>query len=153
MGSATYQKGPQAVTNPSQNLSIGAAAVFVPLNSINLIELNTQIAEPLAPSGARVYPVPPENNQVSAQLHLVQSMMKHNPNVMLSIALLDNPSGLKNFVSKILHGVTSAAKWVAPVLHKVMVAVSGPIGTINPTAGMIARGIGGAAGMANMFLI
>ncbi|KAA6379323.1 MAG: hypothetical protein EZS28_025151 [Streblomastix strix] len=61
-------------------------------------------------------------------------------------------SGLKNFGSKILHGVTSAAKWVAPVLHKVMGAVSGPIGAINPTAGMIARGVGGAAGMANKFL-
>ncbi|KAA6401973.1 MAG: hypothetical protein EZS28_002502 [Streblomastix strix] len=43
-------------------------------------------------------------------------------------------SGLKNFGSKILHGVTSAAKWVAPVLHKVMGAVSGPLGAINPTA-------------------
>ncbi|KAA6372478.1 MAG: hypothetical protein EZS28_031995 [Streblomastix strix] len=61
-------------------------------------------------------------------------------------------SGLKNFGSKILHCVTSAAKWVAPVLHKVMGAVSGPLGAINSTAGMIARGVGGAAGMANKFL-
>ncbi|KAA6366193.1 MAG: hypothetical protein EZS28_038280 [Streblomastix strix] len=75
-------------------------------------------------------------------------MKRHNPNMMLSIAL----QGLKNFGSKILHGVTSAAKWVAPVLHKVMGAVSGPLGAINPTAGMIARGVGGAAGMANKFL-
>ncbi|KAA6384142.1 MAG: hypothetical protein EZS28_020331 [Streblomastix strix] len=61
-------------------------------------------------------------------------------------------SGLKNFGSKILYGVTSAAKWVAPVLHKVMGSISGPIGAINPTAGMIARGICGAAGIANKFL-
>ncbi|KAA6394097.1 MAG: hypothetical protein EZS28_010379 [Streblomastix strix] len=61
-------------------------------------------------------------------------------------------SGLKNFGSKILHGVTSAAKWVAPVLHKVMGVVAPTIGAINPTAGMIARGVGGAAGMANKFL-
>ncbi|KAA6394494.1 MAG: hypothetical protein EZS28_009977 [Streblomastix strix] len=61
-------------------------------------------------------------------------------------------SGLKNFGSKILHGVTSAAKRVALVLHKVMIAVSRPLGVINPTAGMIARGVGGAAGMANKFL-
>ncbi|KAA6394650.1 MAG: hypothetical protein EZS28_009823 [Streblomastix strix] len=60
-------------------------------------------------------------------------------------------SGLKNFGSKILHGVTSAAKWVAPVLHKVIGPVFGPLGAINPTAGMIARGVGGAAGMANKF--
>ncbi|KAA6362226.1 MAG: hypothetical protein EZS28_042246, partial [Streblomastix strix] len=58
-------------------------------------------------------------------------------------------SGLKNFGSINLHGVTSAAKWVAPVLHKVMGAVAPTIGAINPTAGMIARGVGGAAGMAN----
>ncbi|KAA6361459.1 MAG: hypothetical protein EZS28_043014, partial [Streblomastix strix] len=68
----------------------------------------------------------------SAQLHQEQNMKRHNPNVMLSIAL--------------------QAKWVAPVLHKVMGAVSGPLGAINPTAGMIARGVGGAAGMANKFL-
>ncbi|KAA6390345.1 MAG: hypothetical protein EZS28_014128 [Streblomastix strix] len=61
-------------------------------------------------------------------------------------------SGLKNFGSKILHGVTSAAKWVAPVLSKVIGAVSGPLGAINPTAGMIARGVGGAAGIENKFL-
>ncbi|KAA6381468.1 MAG: hypothetical protein EZS28_023004 [Streblomastix strix] len=61
-------------------------------------------------------------------------------------------SGLKNFGSKILYGVTSAAKWVAPVLHKVMGAVAPTIGAINPTAGMIARGVGGAAGMAGKFL-
>ncbi|KAA6386888.1 MAG: hypothetical protein EZS28_017584 [Streblomastix strix] len=30
-----------------------------------------------------------------------------------------------------------------------MGAVSGPLGAINPTAGTIARGVGGAAGMAN----
>ncbi|KAA6316249.1 MAG: hypothetical protein EZS28_055287 [Streblomastix strix] len=59
---------------------------------------------------------------------------------------------LKNFGSKVLHGVSSAAKWVAPILHKVMGAVSGPIGGINPTADMIARRVGGAAGMANKFL-
>ncbi|KAA6380132.1 MAG: hypothetical protein EZS28_024340 [Streblomastix strix] len=61
-------------------------------------------------------------------------------------------SELKNFGSKILHGVTSATKWVVPVLHKDKGAVSGPIGGISPTAGMIARGVGGAAGMANKFL-
>ncbi|KAA6377738.1 MAG: hypothetical protein EZS28_026734, partial [Streblomastix strix] len=61
-------------------------------------------------------------------------------------------SVLKDFGSKILHGVTSAAKWVAPVLHKVMCAVSGPLGAINPTASMIARRIDVAAGMANKFL-
>ncbi|KAA6380137.1 MAG: hypothetical protein EZS28_024337 [Streblomastix strix] len=60
-------------------------------------------------------------------------------------------SGLKNFGSKILHWVTSTAKWVAPVFHKVMGAVSGPLGAINPTAGMIAKGVGCAAGMANKF--
>ncbi|KAA6362786.1 MAG: hypothetical protein EZS28_041687 [Streblomastix strix] len=59
---------------------------------------------------------------------------------------------LKNFSSKILYGVTSTAKWVALVLHKVMGAVSGQLGAINPTAGMTARGVGGAAGMANKFL-
>ncbi|KAA6353598.1 MAG: hypothetical protein EZS28_050875, partial [Streblomastix strix] len=36
--------------------------------------------------------------------------------------------------------------------HKVMGAVSGPLGAINPTACMITRGVGGAAGMANKFL-
>ncbi|KAA6394061.1 MAG: hypothetical protein EZS28_010412 [Streblomastix strix] len=61
-------------------------------------------------------------------------------------------SSLKNFGSKVLHAVSSATKWVAPVLHKVMGAVNGPIGAINPTAGMIARGVGGAAGLANKFL-
>ncbi|KAA6371113.1 MAG: hypothetical protein EZS28_033360 [Streblomastix strix] len=61
-------------------------------------------------------------------------------------------SGFKNFGSKILHGVISAAKWVAPVLHKIIGAVSGPLGAINPAADMIARGVGGAAGMANKFL-
>ncbi|KAA6385069.1 MAG: hypothetical protein EZS28_019405 [Streblomastix strix] len=61
-------------------------------------------------------------------------------------------SGLKNFSSKILNGVTSEAIWVASVLHKVMDSVSGPLGAINPTAGMIARGVGNAAGMANKFL-
>ncbi|KAA6361692.1 MAG: hypothetical protein EZS28_042781 [Streblomastix strix] len=61
-------------------------------------------------------------------------------------------SRLKNFGSKILHGISSAAKWVAPVLHKVVGAVSGLLGAINPTAGMIARVVGGAAGMANKFL-
>ncbi|KAA6402000.1 MAG: hypothetical protein EZS28_002470 [Streblomastix strix] len=61
-------------------------------------------------------------------------------------------SSLKNFGSKILNGVTSAAKWVAPVLHIVMGAVSGPLGVINLTACMIAKGVGGATGMANKFL-
>ncbi|KAA6402112.1 MAG: hypothetical protein EZS28_002359 [Streblomastix strix] len=61
-------------------------------------------------------------------------------------------SGLKNFGSKILHWVTSAAKWVAPVLHKIMGVVSGPLSVINPTTSMIARGVCGAAGMANKFL-
>ncbi|KAA6362389.1 MAG: hypothetical protein EZS28_042084 [Streblomastix strix] len=61
-------------------------------------------------------------------------------------------SGLKNFGSKILHGVASAAKLLAPVLHKVMGAVSGPLGAINPTASMVAGGVGGAARMANKFL-
>ncbi|KAA6380886.1 MAG: hypothetical protein EZS28_023586 [Streblomastix strix] len=61
-------------------------------------------------------------------------------------------SGLKNFGSKIFHGVITAAKWVTPALHKVMSAISGPLGAINPTASMIARGIGCAAGMANKFL-
>ncbi|KAA6358820.1 MAG: hypothetical protein EZS28_045653 [Streblomastix strix] len=85
---------------------------------------------------------------VSAQLHQELNMKRYNPNVMLSIAL----QGFKKFGSKILHGVTSAAKWVAPVLHKVMGAVAPTIGAINLTAGMIARGVGGAAGMANKFL-
>lgn len=58
-------------------------------------------------------------------------------------------SGLKNFGSKVLHGITSAAKWVAPVLHKVMGAVSGPLGAINPVAGMVTRGIATGAGTAN----
>ncbi|KAA6402954.1 MAG: hypothetical protein EZS28_001517 [Streblomastix strix] len=59
---------------------------------------------------------------------------------------------LKNFGSKVLHGVTSVTKQAAPVPHKVMGAVFGPIGAIVPAAGMIARGVGGAAGMANKFL-
>ncbi|KAA6401360.1 MAG: hypothetical protein EZS28_003113 [Streblomastix strix] len=148
---ATYQKGPQAVENPSQNLS--AAAVFVPLKSVNqlansisqfipfsvLIALSQipkqQVAEPLTPRGALVYLVPLENK-------------KDNPNMKLSITL----KGHKNFSSKIQTGVTSAAKWVASVLYKVMGAISDPQGAINPTAGMIAKGVGAAAGMANKFL-
>ncbi|KAA6368304.1 MAG: hypothetical protein EZS28_036169 [Streblomastix strix] len=61
-------------------------------------------------------------------------------------------SCFKNFGSKILDEVTSAAKLVAHVLHKVMGAVSGLLDAINPSAYMIARGVGGAAGMANKFL-
>ncbi|KAA6364054.1 MAG: hypothetical protein EZS28_040420 [Streblomastix strix] len=60
--------------------------------------------------------------------------------------------GLKNFGSKIFHGVSSAAKCVAPVLHKVMSAVQGSFDATNPTAGMIARGVGTAVGGINKFL-
>ncbi|KAA6391259.1 MAG: hypothetical protein EZS28_013214 [Streblomastix strix] len=58
---ATYQKGPQAVENPSQNLSYVAVAVFVPLKLV-IYRYNSisQVAESYAPSGARVYLVPQE---------------------------------------------------------------------------------------------
>lgn len=59
---------------------------------------------------------------------------------------------MKNFDSKILHGVISAAKWVAQVFHKVMGAVSGPLCAINPSAGMITREIRTAAGGTSKFL-
>ncbi|KAA6396926.1 MAG: hypothetical protein EZS28_007547 [Streblomastix strix] len=225
---ATYQKGPQAVENPGQNLSYGAAAVFNPLKLVNqctnsisifpplvvLIELSQipnvlasivivqltqhvqtqqQVADPRAPGGALVSLVPLENNvftgfsknsyydrvndygsivsvritSLRAEYEETQSecdafdnlaRQSYAPKLILlneiTFKLLQMGfwSGLRNIGSKILHGVTFATKWVAPVLHKVMGAVSGPIGAINPTAVMIARGVGGAAGMANKFL-
>jgi hypothetical protein len=51
-------------------------------------------------------------------------------------------SGLKNFGSKILGGISSASKWLPSTLHKVLGTVAGPIGMINPA-------IGGALGTAS----
>ncbi|KAA6358628.1 MAG: hypothetical protein EZS28_045845, partial [Streblomastix strix] len=134
------------------------------------------VAAPLAPRGARVYLLPPENNVLTVKVRITSLRAEYEdtqsecdafdnlarqscaPKLILinEITFINQQmgfwSGLKNFGSKILHGVTSAAKWVAPVLHKVMGAVAPTIGAINPTAGMIARGVGGAAGMANKFL-
>ncbi|KAA6392943.1 MAG: hypothetical protein EZS28_011533 [Streblomastix strix] len=172
-------KGPQAVANPGQNLILsagsGAAAVFSPIKLVNYransisvfpplvvltelswipkvlagivivqltqhVQTQQQVADPRAPSGARVYLLPLENNVLQASLRIV---------ILIDGTII---TSLKNFGSEVLHGASSAAKWVAPVLHKVMGAVSGPIGAINPIAGMIARGVCGAAGMANKFL-
>ncbi|KAA6358289.1 MAG: hypothetical protein EZS28_046184 [Streblomastix strix] len=106
----------------SQFHQILAGIVIVQLTQ--QVQTQQQVALPLAPSGARVYLVPPE----------VKVFLGQSKNSCLDKAK------------------DQAAKWVAPVLHKVMGAVSGPLGAINPTAGMIARGVGGAAGMANKFL-
>ncbi|KAA6341471.1 MAG: hypothetical protein EZS28_052458, partial [Streblomastix strix] len=123
MIASTYQKGPQAVEMPSQNLSDslvlyfyvaqlinlsagnGAAAVGSPLklvfyraNSISLfpplvrltqlswipnvlagivivqltqhVQTQQQVTDPLAPSGARVYLVPPENNVLTVNVRI-----------------------------------------------------------------------------------
>ncbi|KAA6364363.1 MAG: hypothetical protein EZS28_040109 [Streblomastix strix] len=48
-------------------------------------------------------------------------------------------SKVTNFGSKILGGEKHAAQWIAPMLHKVLSTVAGPVGMIHP-------GIGGALG-------
>ncbi|KAA6377284.1 MAG: hypothetical protein EZS28_027189 [Streblomastix strix] len=109
------------------------------LAGIGMVQFTQQVQTqqyvplPLAPNGVRVYLVPLENKSKFLTLHLVESMMKYNRNVMLSI-------------------VTSAAKWVAAVLHKVLGVVPGPLGAINPIADMIARGVGCTTKKANKFL-
>ncbi|KAA6402350.1 MAG: hypothetical protein EZS28_002121 [Streblomastix strix] len=50
-------------------------------------------------------------------------------------------SGLKNFGSKILGGITKAAGWVAPTLNKVLGTLAGPVSMIHPAIGS-AMGIG-----------
>ncbi|KAA6363567.1 MAG: hypothetical protein EZS28_040907 [Streblomastix strix] len=50
-------------------------------------------------------------------------------------------SGLKNFGSKILGGITKAAGWVAPTLNKVLGTLAGPVSMINPAIGS-AMGVG-----------
>ncbi|KAA6390286.1 MAG: hypothetical protein EZS28_014191 [Streblomastix strix] len=110
------------------------------------VQTQQQVAAPLAPSGARVYLVPPENNVLTINVRITSLRAEYED----AQSECDAFDSLARY--SLLHGVTSAAKWVAPVLHKVMGAVAPTIGAINPTAGMIARGVGGAAGMANKFL-
>ncbi|KAA6387818.1 MAG: hypothetical protein EZS28_016653 [Streblomastix strix] len=50
-------------------------------------------------------------------------------------------SGLKNFGSQILGGITKAAGWVAPTLKKVLGTLAGPVNMINPAIGS-AMGVG-----------
>ncbi|KAA6387129.1 MAG: hypothetical protein EZS28_017345 [Streblomastix strix] len=50
-------------------------------------------------------------------------------------------SGLKNFGTKILGGITKAAGWVAPKLNKVLDTLAGPVSMINPAIGS-AMGVG-----------
>ncbi|KAA6373046.1 MAG: hypothetical protein EZS28_031428, partial [Streblomastix strix] len=122
------------------------------------------VALPLAPNGARVYLVPPE---VKVFLGQSKNSCLDNAKDQGSIVKVLNTSFSAEYdetqsecdafdkrakQSDALNDICITAKWVAPVLHKVMGAVSGPLGAINPTAGMIARGVGGAAGMANKFL-
>ncbi|KAA6388222.1 MAG: hypothetical protein EZS28_016251 [Streblomastix strix] len=154
---------------------IFAGVVIVQLTQ--QVQTHQQVALPLAPTGALVYPVPLENNVFTCQSK--NSYLDGTNDQGLIVKVLNtsfsaecdktqsecdafdkrakqsealNDIWLKNFGSKILYEVTSAAKQVAPVLHKVIGAVSGPLGAINPTAGMIVRGVGGAARMANKFL-
>ncbi|KAA6386071.1 MAG: hypothetical protein EZS28_018401, partial [Streblomastix strix] len=116
------------------------------------VQTQQQVALPLTPNGARVYLVPPEvkiflgqswnsyldsgndqasivnvfNNSFSAEYDETLSQCDaFDKRAKQSEAL--NDFWLKNFGSKILYEVTSAAKWVAPVLQKVMDAVSGPL--------------------------
>ncbi|KAA6374344.1 MAG: hypothetical protein EZS28_030131 [Streblomastix strix] len=120
------------------------------------VQTQQQVALPLAPSGALVYLVPPEVKVFHGQSkNSCLDSTNHQGSIVNVLSTSFSAKFwqvLKNFGSKILLGVTSAAKWVAPVLHKVMGAISGPLCAINPTADMIARGVGGAAGMANKFL-
>ncbi|KAA6309913.1 MAG: hypothetical protein EZS28_056413, partial [Streblomastix strix] len=50
-------------------------------------------------------------------------------------------SGLKNFGSKILGGITKAAGWVAPTMNKLLGTLAGPVSMINPAIGT-AMGVG-----------
>ncbi|KAA6400256.1 MAG: hypothetical protein EZS28_004215 [Streblomastix strix] len=50
-------------------------------------------------------------------------------------------SGLKNFGSKILGGITKAAGWVAPTLNKVLGTLAAPVRMIHPAIGS-AMGVG-----------
>ncbi|KAA6399963.1 MAG: hypothetical protein EZS28_004502 [Streblomastix strix] len=54
---------------------------------------------------------------------------------------MDFWSGLKNFGSKILGGITKAAGWVAPTLNKVLGTLAGPVCMIHPGVGA-AMGVG-----------
>ncbi|KAA6380754.1 MAG: hypothetical protein EZS28_023718, partial [Streblomastix strix] len=126
------------------------------------VQTQQQVALPLAPSGALVYLVPPEvkvflgqsknscldnaKDQGSIVNVLSTSFSAEYDETQSECDAFDNRAKQSDALKLI------SAKWVAPVLHKVMGAVSGPLGAINPTAGMIARGVGGAAGMANKFL-
>ncbi|KAA6388288.1 MAG: hypothetical protein EZS28_016186 [Streblomastix strix] len=111
------------------------------------VQTQLQVADPRAPSGALVYLVPPENNVLIVSVRITSLRAEFEETQSESHAF--DSLARQSYTLKL---VTSAAKWVAPVLHKVMGAVSGPIGAINPTAGMIARGVGDAADMANKFL-
>ncbi|KAA6362875.1 MAG: hypothetical protein EZS28_041599 [Streblomastix strix] len=50
-------------------------------------------------------------------------------------------SGLKNFGSKILSGITKAAGWVAPTLNKVLGTLAAQVSMIHPAIGS-AIGVG-----------
>ncbi|KAA6379473.1 MAG: hypothetical protein EZS28_025001 [Streblomastix strix] len=50
-------------------------------------------------------------------------------------------SGLKNFGSKILGGITKAAGWVASTLNKILRTLAGPVSMIHPGVGA-AMGLG-----------
>ncbi|KAA6396605.1 MAG: hypothetical protein EZS28_007863 [Streblomastix strix] len=55
-------------------------------------------------------------------------------------------SGSKNFGNKILGGIKKVAGWVAPILHKVMVTLSGPVSMLHPGTGQIVGTIGNITG-------
>ncbi|KAA6401870.1 MAG: hypothetical protein EZS28_002605, partial [Streblomastix strix] len=131
------------------------------------VQTQQHVALPLAPNGAQVYLVPPEvkvflgqsknsyldsvNDQGSIVNVLSTSFSAEYDETYSECDAFDKRAKQSDALNDICF-ITSEAKWLAPVFHKVMGAVSEPLGAINPTAGMIARGVGSAAGMANKFL-
>ncbi|KAA6396537.1 MAG: hypothetical protein EZS28_007934 [Streblomastix strix] len=105
------------------------------------VQIQQHVALPIALNGVPVYLVPLENNAIISQS---KNCYLDSTNDQVSIVKVRSTS--------FSTGVTSAAKQVAPVFHKVMGAVLRLLGAINPKTDMIVRRVGGAVGMANKFL-
>ncbi|KAA6401866.1 MAG: hypothetical protein EZS28_002606 [Streblomastix strix] len=175
---------PQVVENPSQNLSNGAAAVFVPLKLITqraysisvfaplvtLMELSQipnvlegivivqltqhaqkhqQVAVPQAPSGALVYLVPVENNIFTGQSKNLYFDRGNDYGSVVRVHIISLRAIFEQIYIKWSYFCRIISRASSSQSYR---AVLGPLDVINPTAGMIARGVGGAAGMTNKFL-
>ncbi|KAA6370486.1 MAG: hypothetical protein EZS28_033987 [Streblomastix strix] len=103
---------------------------------IQQVQTHEQVERPLAPSGALVQCAPSFVSQVTGQSqNYCLEILNDCATIQMGFW-----SGLKNFGSQILAGITKAACWVAPTFNKVLCTLAGPVSMIHP-------GVGAAIGL------